>query len=105
LTRTETTAGETFSTTSAKPGCCCVSTRTASANTGAVPEVTAPRPTAEAIATDAAAAAKRLPAVDLGENGEFIVSCPFRFGCGRASLDEDLGDSTLHRHFRHMKCW
>src|SRR5882757_6634814 len=60
LTLTLTTAGETRSTTSAKPGTCGASTRTASARTGAVPVATAPKPMAPAMASEAAAANSRL---------------------------------------------
>src|SRR5690606_20677732 len=63
-TRTLTTAGETFSTTSAKPVACTPSTRTASASTGAVPVVTAPSPIAPAMASEAAAAIRRLRVFD-----------------------------------------
>src|SRR5690606_16589453 len=59
-TRTETTAGETFSTLSAKLGTCCgLSIRTASASTSRVPPVSAPKLAAPAIDSEAAAASRR----------------------------------------------
>lgn len=108
--------GETFSTTSAEPGACGASTRTASAKTGTVPEVSAPAPMAPAMTTEAAAARRRLRRLER-ELGEVLMGFSVllarmpkpvggrSWGAGVASRhpwNREVEAGTLRRHFRRM---
>ncbi len=103
FTRTLTTAGLTFSTTSAKLGTCGAWTRTASAKTGTVPVATAPRPMEPAIATEATAAIRRLRVLEWGEGAVFIDLVSSRTGCAIASSWREIERPTLRAPFQSMK--
>ena len=103
-TRTETTAGETFWTMSAKLGTCCgLSMRTASASTGAVPVATAPKPIAPAIASEATAAISRLRVFETLDFVSFSISVVLLKGMLAHRSQAEIVLPTLRSHFRRVK--